>query len=179
MKLYPEQALWDEIAYLAYHLHWDLDTLLDLAARRPGPADPLGRRAERPGVGGDARCPMTASTASGSPRPRSSFEVDGVEIGRFMEVSGLEVNVGVEEIEEGGENSFVHKLPGPDDVAEHHAEARHHAERRACSTWLNKSSGEQFAATGNKLDPLDGGDHAHRSERHSGCGRGSSTAPSR
>ena len=30
MKLYPEQALWSEIAYLAYHLHWDLDDLLDL-----------------------------------------------------------------------------------------------------------------------------------------------------
>ncbi|MEA2931230.1 MAG: hypothetical protein QOI56_15 [Actinomycetota bacterium] len=25
-----EDDLWDEIAYLAYHLHWDLDTLLDL-----------------------------------------------------------------------------------------------------------------------------------------------------
>ena len=31
MRLYPEQSLWDEIAYLAYHLHWDLDRLLDLA----------------------------------------------------------------------------------------------------------------------------------------------------
>jgi hypothetical protein len=30
MRLYPEPALWDEIAYLAYHLHWNLDTLLDL-----------------------------------------------------------------------------------------------------------------------------------------------------
>ncbi len=30
MKLYPEQALWNEISYLAYHLHWDLDRLLDL-----------------------------------------------------------------------------------------------------------------------------------------------------
>lgn len=30
MKLYPETALWSEIAYLAYHLHWDLDRLLDL-----------------------------------------------------------------------------------------------------------------------------------------------------
>lgn len=30
MKLYPEQALWNEVAYLAYHLHWDLDQLLDL-----------------------------------------------------------------------------------------------------------------------------------------------------
>lgn len=30
MKRYPEAALWNEIAYLAYHLHWDLETLLDL-----------------------------------------------------------------------------------------------------------------------------------------------------
>lgn len=28
-RLDPED-LWDEIAYLAYHLHWDLDDLLDL-----------------------------------------------------------------------------------------------------------------------------------------------------
>lgn len=30
MKLYPESSLWSEIAYLAYHLHWDLNALLDL-----------------------------------------------------------------------------------------------------------------------------------------------------
>jgi hypothetical protein len=30
MKQYPDDAIWDEIAYLAYHLHWDLATLLDL-----------------------------------------------------------------------------------------------------------------------------------------------------
>lgn len=30
MKLYPESALWNEIAYLAYHLHWDMNALLDL-----------------------------------------------------------------------------------------------------------------------------------------------------
>jgi hypothetical protein len=30
MKRYPSQALWQEITYLAYHLHWDLETLLDL-----------------------------------------------------------------------------------------------------------------------------------------------------
>jgi len=31
MRRYPEEALWDEIAYLAYHLHWNLDSLLDLS----------------------------------------------------------------------------------------------------------------------------------------------------
>jgi hypothetical protein len=30
MRLYPEDALWNEIAYLAYHLHWDMNALLDL-----------------------------------------------------------------------------------------------------------------------------------------------------
>ena len=30
MKRYPEDAIWEEVAYLAYHLHWDLESLLDL-----------------------------------------------------------------------------------------------------------------------------------------------------
>lgn len=30
MKLYPEESLWSEIAYLGYHLHWEMDALLDL-----------------------------------------------------------------------------------------------------------------------------------------------------
>jgi len=30
MKRYPEDAIWEELAYLAYHLHWDLESLLDL-----------------------------------------------------------------------------------------------------------------------------------------------------
>ncbi|MDA2944653.1 MAG: hypothetical protein O2925_02710 [Actinomycetota bacterium] len=33
MKRYPESAVWDEVAYLAYHLHWPLPDLLDLAHR--------------------------------------------------------------------------------------------------------------------------------------------------
>ena len=30
MMRYPTDALWQEIAYLAYHLHWQMDDLLDL-----------------------------------------------------------------------------------------------------------------------------------------------------
>jgi hypothetical protein len=30
MLRYPADALWQEISYLAYHLHWSLDELLDL-----------------------------------------------------------------------------------------------------------------------------------------------------
>ncbi len=77
-------------------------------------------------------------------------EVDGVEIGRFMEVTGLEVDVQVEEITEGGENSYSHKLPGrmswPNLVLK-----RGVTQNDSLLTWLNKSSGEQFAAQGNKL----------------------------
>jgi len=40
------------------------------------------------------------------------FEVSGVEIGRFTEVSGLQVQLEIEEYAEGGEHGFVHKLPG-------------------------------------------------------------------
>ena len=30
MMRYPIDAIWQEAAYLAYHLHWDLDQILDL-----------------------------------------------------------------------------------------------------------------------------------------------------
>jgi len=77
-------------------------------------------------------------------------EVDGVEIGRFMEVAGLQVDVAVEEISEGGENSYAHKLPGrmswPNLTLK-----RGITQNDSLLAWLNKSSGEQFAASGNKL----------------------------
>lgn len=40
------------------------------------------------------------------------FEVDGQTIGQFMEVTGLQVEVSVETVEEGGQNGYVHHLPG-------------------------------------------------------------------
>ena len=40
------------------------------------------------------------------------FAVDGEEIGSFTEVSGLELNVATEDVEEGGVNGYVHKMPG-------------------------------------------------------------------
>jgi len=33
MKRYAEKALWEEVAYLGYHLHWGLETLLDMEHR--------------------------------------------------------------------------------------------------------------------------------------------------
>lgn len=78
------------------------------------------------------------------------FEVDGVEIGVFREIHGLSVDVGVEEIREGGQNGFVRKVPGrmvwPNLVFR-----RGVTKSDALFTWLNKSSGEGFAGNQNKV----------------------------
>ena len=77
-------------------------------------------------------------------------EVDGLEIGWFNEVSGLQVDVEVEDIQEGGENGYTHKLPGrmswPNIVLK-----RGVTQNDTLLAWLNKSSGEGFASAGNKL----------------------------
>ncbi|HEX2644827.1 MAG TPA: phage tail protein, partial [Thermoanaerobaculia bacterium] len=40
-------------------------------------------------------------------------EIEGLVIGAFSEVSGLQVETMVHEYQEGGQNDYVHKLPGP------------------------------------------------------------------
>lgn len=78
------------------------------------------------------------------------FEVDGVEIGVFREISGLSVDVAVEEIREGGQNGFVRKVPGrmkwPNLIFR-----RGLTQSDALFDWLGKSSGEGFAGNQNKL----------------------------
>jgi phage tail-like protein len=78
------------------------------------------------------------------------FEVDGVDIGQFAEVTGLEVSIDTEDILEGGQNSFVHKLPGrmtwPNITLK-----RGVTRQDSLLAWLSASSGETFAANGNKL----------------------------
>lgn len=81
---------------------------------------------------------------------RFLFEVDGVEIGVFREVFGLQVTVCVDEIVEGGQNGFVHKVPSrmtwPNLVFR-----RGLTQSDALFTWMSKSSGEGFAGNENKL----------------------------
>jgi phage tail-like protein len=79
------------------------------------------------------------------------FEVDGVTIGSFMEVSGLEVSVETEDVVEGGQNSFVHKLPGR--MTWPNITLKSGITRQdALLSWLNESSGEQFTANGNRVN---------------------------
>jgi phage tail-like protein len=40
-------------------------------------------------------------------------EIEGLIIGGFTEVSGLQVETAVHDYQEGGQNRYVHKLPGP------------------------------------------------------------------
>jgi len=40
-------------------------------------------------------------------------EIEGLVVGGFSEVSGLQVETAVEEYQEGGLNEYAHKLPGP------------------------------------------------------------------
>lgn len=79
------------------------------------------------------------------------FEVDGKEIGRFMEVGGLQVDIEVEDIQEGGQNGYSHKLPGrmswPNLTLK-----RGITQNDSLLAWLNKSSGEGFAGNSNKLE---------------------------
>ena len=41
------------------------------------------------------------------------IRVDGLEVGGFQEVSGLQSEIEVYEYQEGGLNTYVHRLPGP------------------------------------------------------------------
>lgn len=79
------------------------------------------------------------------------LEVDGATIGRFTEVSGLSVEVKVESIEEGGQNGYVHKLPGQ-------MEWPNLVLKRGVTTddnlfeWFEKSAGEKFESAGKKVE---------------------------
>ena len=44
---------------------------------------------------------------------RFVVEMDGVIVAHFQEVSGLSVEVAFHELVEGGNNEYVHRLPGP------------------------------------------------------------------
>ncbi len=78
------------------------------------------------------------------------FEVDGATIGLFGEIHGLEVNVDTVSYAEGGENGFVHKLPGrltwPNIVLK-----RGITNSDALFSWVNKTAGPAFESNTDKL----------------------------
>jgi phage tail-like protein len=83
------------------------------------------------------------------------FTVDGITIGAFTEVSGLSVQIEVEELVEGGQNQFTHKLPGrmkwPNLVLK-----RGITDTNNLFEWFQKSSGDGFSGEGNKIKRREG-----------------------
>ena len=77
------------------------------------------------------------------------FTIGELEIGAFTEVSGLSVQIDVEELAEGGQNAYTHKLLGrmkwPNLVFK-----RGLTNTDALFTWLLAHSGDGFTAAGNK-----------------------------
>lgn len=78
------------------------------------------------------------------------FIVDNHPIGVFREVSGLEVSLDTEEIVEGGQNAFVHHLPGRMNW-EPITFRRGLTNGDALFQWFYDCSGEGFAAKGDKI----------------------------
>jgi phage tail-like protein len=76
-----------------------------------------------------------------------TVEVDGVPIGRFTEVNGLEVTLETEEFKEGGVNDYVHHLPTrlswPNITLK-----RGITFENLLYTWFSSSVGKKFARTG-------------------------------
>jgi phage tail-like protein len=83
------------------------------------------------------------------------FTVDDIIIGTFTEVSGLAVQVEVEELAEGGQNAYTHRLLGrmkwPNLVLK-----RGVTDTDALFAWLSECSGEGLTRNGNKVKPRDG-----------------------
>ncbi|MGN6242851.1 MAG: phage tail protein [Motilibacteraceae bacterium] len=97
--------------------------------------------------------PASDMTALGGEPPVSAaflLEVDGVPIGTFRSVRGLEVTLTVEEYAEGGTNGYVHQFPGqmrwPNLVF-----SRGLTQSDALFSWMQKSAGEGFQGAGGKL----------------------------
>ncbi len=84
-----------------------------------------------------------------------TLEIGKKIIGSFTEVSGLSVQIDVEELAEGGQNAYTHRLLGrmkwPNLVFK-----RGMTDTDALFAWLLECSGEGFTKAQNKVSPLDG-----------------------
>ena len=83
------------------------------------------------------------------------FKIGELQIGAFTEVTGLGVSIDVEELMEGGQNAYTHKLLGrmrwPNIVLK-----RGLTDSDALFTWLSKFSGNGFNGASNKIKPETG-----------------------
>jgi phage tail-like protein len=83
---------------------------------------------------------------------RFIFEVDGVDVATFNEIEGIEMRVEVVTFAEGGENGFVHQLPGRASWPTLVMRKGTISNDDALWKWINATTGEQFGANDNKLE---------------------------
>ncbi len=97
--------------------------------------------------------PNSAERPAGNSSTASTFifEVDGVEIGRFTEVEGLELRVDVFRHHEGGNNGFVHELPGRVDWP-HIVLRGGLTKANSFEKWIYDTVGDGAAGKGQKLE---------------------------
>ena len=95
---------------------------------------------------------MPEQPLGGEPPVASNFllEVDGVSIGTFKEVTGLQMTVTTHEYTEGGQNQYVQQFPGVIRWP-HLVFKRGLVDSDALFTWVGRSSGEGFAGNENKI----------------------------
>jgi phage tail-like protein len=81
------------------------------------------------------------------------LEVDGVQIGTFLEVSGLSVSVEPEKITEGGQNQYSHQRPSrmswPNITLK-----RGVTQSNDLFDWFAKTSGDGYEGAGNVIEML-------------------------
>lgn len=81
---------------------------------------------------------------------RFRLEVDGVEIGTFLEVNGLKVSAEPATFTEGGQNQFTHQRPGrmtwPNITLK-----RGITQNNELFEWFSKTSGDGYAGEGNTV----------------------------
>lgn len=94
--------------------------------------------------------PYDSYYASGPTSASFSVYVDGTEYGRFREVSGLEVQIEIEEVKEGGQNGFVHKLPGRRSFS-NLTLRRGITKNNGLIEWMMEAAGDDFDGNGKKL----------------------------
>jgi phage tail-like protein len=83
---------------------------------------------------------------------RFIFEVDGVDVATFNEIDGLEMRVEVVTYTEGGQNGFVHQLPGRASWPTLVMRKGTISNDDALWNWISTTTGEGFGANENKLE---------------------------
>jgi len=83
---------------------------------------------------------------------RFLFEIDGVNVATFNEIEGVEMRVEVVTLSEGGQNGFVHQLPGRASWPTLIMRKGTISNDDALWNWISSTTGEQFSANDNKLE---------------------------